>query len=159
MTGLDTIILPKVLAQIDHFQLVTSLEHTRFGVASRETGFGRKRHPIEIRRQLPSTVGLDGDTLACLVSQCCHKTLIDKERRLTSCQHDQWCDGILIYLIHNLLQRHHRPFLMFGIAKSATQVTATEAHKDGWRPRMVAFTLKRMEYFVYSKHCGASSLM
>ena len=148
----NAIILRQILAKIDNLQLVASGQSARLHVATFESGLGRKRHPIQIRWQGPSAVGLDGDALARLLFQLRHKSLVNEQGRLAARQHDQRSQGIFINLVHNLLQRHHLSCLMLGVTKSAAQVAATETHKDSRRTCVEAFALKRVEYFVDLVH-------
>ena len=41
---------------------------------------------------------------------------------------------------------------MMSVTEMAAQIAATETHEDGRRTAVVAFALKGVEYFVYSKH-------
>ena len=153
MLGFDNLILRQILTKIDHFQFITSLQHTRLQIASLKNGLGRKRHPIEVVRQWSRTIGFNGDGLVRFLLQFRHKCHINKQRRFSTCQHKQWCERIFIDLLYNLLHRHHLPVLMLCVTKSATQVASTEAHKDGRRSGVVAFALKGVEYFVNLVQC------
>ena len=148
MIGFDGVILCQVLTKIDDFQLVATSQNTWFDITTFKGKFGRQSDPIQIAGQRPRAIGLDGDTFTCLLLQFSHKWLVNEQRRLTTCQHNQSGMRILINLIHNLLQRHHRALLMLRIAKGTAQVAAAETHEDGGRSRVVAFALKGVEYFV-----------
>ncbi len=152
MSGLNAFVLRQILTKIDHFQFITSLQHTRLQIASLKNGLGRKRHPIEVVRQRSRTIGFEGNGLVRFLLQFRHKRLVNEQRWLAACQHKQWCERILIDFIHNLLQRHHLPVLMLRVAKRTAQVASAKAHKDRRRSGVITFALKGVEYFVYFVH-------
>ena len=118
--GINVIILRHILAQIDYFQLIATFQGTRLHVTTSKSRFWRQRHPIKVRWDGTRTVGLDGDSLACLLFQLLDKSLVDKQGRLTTRQHEQRSIGILVDLFHNLLGRHQTTVLMLRVAKRTT---------------------------------------
>ena len=104
-------------------------------------------------------IGLDSDAFACLLLQCCDKSFIDKQRGFSPCENHHGGGGVFVNLLYDILKRHHLSLLVLGITEDATEVASAETDKDGRGASVIALALEGIEYFVYSKHCGASSLM
>ena len=102
--GLNAIILRQILAEINHFQFITCLQHTRLQITAFKSRFGGYCHPIKVVGQRSRAVSFDGNLLPCLLLQFRHEGLTHKEGWLTTRQDDQRSHWILIYFIHNLLR-------------------------------------------------------
>lgn len=160
MRGFNAVILRQVLSEIHHLQLIALFQHAWLGIATLESSFGRKRHPIEIARQRTSAIGFNGDVFASPDPQLCHKDLVDKQRGLTASQDDDLGIGIMVDFIDDGLRTHHLPLLMLRVAKKAMQVASAETHEDRRRPSVEAFALEGVEYFINPEHldCFVASL-
>lgn len=146
--GLDMCVGVEILVEVHHFEFIAASEHAGMNVAAAESGFGRKRDPIEAVRQGACAVGFDSDSFAGGVFQALHEVGIDKKRGFAAGEHHPWCFGVTVHRFGNFFERKHGAGSVERVAEAALKVAPGKTDKHRWYARVKTFALKGIEYFV-----------
>jgi len=143
----------KILAEVYDLHLVGASDHYRRGVGL-GTAYAllrRDRHPVERRRQLDGTVGLNGHTLGGGTLQEPNEAVVDVQGRLATGEHDP-SGGVEVDGTHYVVVAHLDTFLMGRVAEGTAKVAPRKAYEYRRIAGMMSLALEGVEYFVDLTH-------